>query len=578
MILPPAPDRGPSLMMIEGCFTAIAVALAFGLPRLGCRTFCRVERVFKALARRKALAVAIVGIAAFLLRLAILPWCSIPYPFIQDDFSFLLAADTFAHGHLTNPTPALWPHFETLLVSMKPTYQSAYFPAQGMLLAVGKLLTGHAWFGLLVVTALMCSALCWMLQAWLPSTWALLGGFTAVLRLALFSCWINTYSGAGSLTALAGALILGALPRFMKTVHLRYGLMMAIGIVILITSRPFEGLLLCLPVAAVLIHWAFFSPKRPGFSLLARRTAFPLLLIVAGSAWMGYYDYRVFGNPLTPPYKLYNAEYGMPPYFIWESLRPLPVYRHKLLQEYYSQIETNAFRRVHSIRNFLPQTIIKGGRVLYFYAGIVLLPPLIMLRRVLMDRRARFLVLCILVLIAGIAVEIFFIPYYVAPFTAAFYAIGLQCMRHLRLWKLGDHPVGRALVRYTVTLCVLLAGVRVFAAPLHIRLATGSGGEWAAEWYGPPASSGAARAAIQSRLFHLPGNQLVIVHYSPDHSPTDEWVYNRADIDHSKVIWARDMGPAENLDLIRYYKDRTAWLVQPDTAPPALTPYLGANK
>jgi hypothetical protein len=53
----------------------------------------------------------------------------------------------------------------------------------------------------------------------------------------------------------------------------------------------------------------------------------------------------------------------------------------------------------------------------------------------------------------------------------------------------------------------------------------------------------------------------------------DEWVYNAADIDSSKVIWAREMDAANNLDLIRYYKDRQVWLVQPDAQPPKVSPY-----
>ncbi|HTV06878.1 MAG TPA: hypothetical protein VME86_16030, partial [Acidobacteriaceae bacterium] len=214
----------------------------------------------------------------------------------------------------------------------------------------------------------------------------------------------------------------------------------------------------------------------------------------------------------------------------------------------------------------------RAGRVLYFYAGIALLPPLIMLRRVLLDRRVRFLVLCTLILIAGASMEIFFIPYYLGVFVAAFYILGLQAMRHLRLWRPGDRPVGLALVRFTVALCFLLAAVRVFAAPLHIKLAQNKGGEWAAEWYGP-GPWGAARARIESRLNQMPGGQLAIVHYSPGHDPTDEWVYNSADISASKVIWARDMGPADNIALIRYFKNRTAWLVLPDSKPATVTPY-----
>lgn len=78
---------------------------------------------------------------------------------------------------------------------------------------------------------------------------------------------------------------------------------------------------------------------------------------------------------------------------------------------------------------------------------------------------------------------------------------------------------------------------------------------------------------VEDSLEQKPGGQLVIVRYSAEHQPLDEWVYNAADIDRSKVIWARDMGAAENEELIRYYRDRTVWLVQPDANPVLVTPY-----
>jgi hypothetical protein len=68
----------------------------------------------------------------------------------------------------------------------------------------------------------------------------------------------------------------------------------------------------------------------------------------------------------------------------------------------------------------------------------------------------------------------------------------------------------------------------------------------------------------------------VIVRYSPNHQPSNEWVYNGANIDSSKVIWAREMDEAENLELIHYYKDRTVWLVQPDSKPASVSLYLSA--
>jgi len=558
--------------MIEGGLTAIAIAVAFCWPRLASGLFSRVERLSAQLARKKTLSVVVVGAAAFLLRLAILPLCPIPQPFIHDDFSFLLAADTFASGRLTNPTPAMWVHFETFHVTMKPTYMSMYFPAQGLILAAGKVFTGHAWFGLLCITALMCAAICWMLQAWLPPGWALLGGILAVLRLGLFSYWINTYAGAGSVAALGGALVLGALPRLMRTVSFRHGLLLAVGIILLATSRPYEGLLLCLPVAFVLGQW-ILRGKRPPATVLFRRAALPLLLIIAAAVWMGYYNYRVFGNPLTPPYKIDRATYAVAPYWVWQSPRPEPVYRHREIRDFYVHEELAEYQRHHSIPGFLSQTFFfKPLRILVFFAGIALIPPLIMLPRVMLDRRIRFLILVTAISTAGLAIEVFLFPHYFAPLTAALYAIGLQAMRHLRLCRPGDQPVGLALMRLTVALCFVMAAVRLCATPLHVNLGNWPGGSWAVSWYGP-GQFGAPRARVESELEHLPGQQLAIVRYTQDHSPLDEWVYNAADIDRSKVIWAREMDPADNLELIRYYKNRTVWLVQPDAKPVKVSPY-----
>ena len=569
------PDQSASLKFLEGGLTTIVIALAFLPPRIGSCFFSPVERAFGRLARRQGLSVAVVGTTAFLLRLAILPLFPIPHPFVPDDFSFLLASDTFASGRLTNPTPAMWQHFESIHITMQPTYMSMYFPAQGLVMAAGKVLAGNPWYGILFSTALMCAAICWMLQAWLPPTWALLGGMIAVLRLGLFSYWINTYTGAGEIAALGGALVLGAFPRFMKKIRLRDSLLMAIGIVLLATSRPYEGILLCLPVAFVLGRWIFSGSNRPSLALLLRHTALPLVLVLFAGAWMGYYDYRAFGSPLTPPYKIDRATYAMAPYFVWQSARPEPVYRHKVMRDFYYRNELIFFEKSQTLPSFILMSLGKLVIGVQFFAGIALLPPLIMLRRVLLDRRTRFLVLCLLILMAGMLIEIFLIPHYLAPFTAVFYALGLQAMRHLRMWRPGGQRVGIGLVRLIVTVCLVMAGSRMYAGPLHLRIPTKHDGDWLFTWSGP-GRFGAARANIESKLEQLPGSQLVIVRYSPHHNSFDEWVYNAADIDHSKVIWAREMDTADNCELMQYYKDRKVWLVQPDLKPTGVSPYPSA--
>jgi hypothetical protein len=572
MLASSAPVNALSLMLIEGSLTLIAVAIPFALPRLGDAWFSRIERAFGRLARSRGKAVAAVGLASLLLRLAILPFCPIPLPYVPDDFSFLLAANTFALGRLANPTPAMWIHFESIHITMLPTYMSMYFPAVGLVLAAGKVLFGNPWFGILIACALMCAAICWMLQAWLPPTWALLGGILAILRLALFSYWINTYSAGGALAALGGALVLGALPRLTRTPGRRYGLLLAIGIVLLATTRPYEGLLLCLPVAAFLGHWLCFGKNRPSVSVLMRMSAWPLAIFIAAGSWMAYYDARAFGSPTTLPYTVNRAAYAVAPYYVWQSPRPAPVYNHESLRSFYFQNELAEFNKIHKTSGLLPQTFVKVLRSFEFYAGLVLLPPLIMMRRIFLDRRIRFLVLCVLVLAAGMVIEIFLIPHYLAPFTSAFYAIGLQGMRHLHVWRPGGKPIGATIIRLEVTICLILACLRLFPGPLHLALPEWPASSWTDRWYGPD-HFGTERARVESEMEQFPGQQLLPVRYSSRHNPLNEWVYNAPDIDTSKVVWAREMDAAHNLELMHYYPDRKVWLVEPDMLPATVLPY-----
>jgi hypothetical protein len=428
----------------------------------------------------------------------------------------------------------------------------------------------------LISSALMCAALTWALQAWIPANWAMLGGFLAVLRLALFSYWTNSFFSAGPLCAMAGALVLGSLPRLKKTAKMRYGLLMAIGMAILELTRPYEGLLLCLPVTAALVHWVWKGKNRPGIAVLMRRAALPLAILAATSSWLGYYDLKVFGKVSTLPYTLDRTQYATAPYFVWQNERPTPYYRHARMGDFYQNHETGYFRAIHTLRGYLPATLSKLTFTAWFFTGFVLLAPLFMLPRVLIDRRMRILVVCLIVLIAGIMIEVFLQPHYLAPFLVVFYAIGMQAMRHLRVWKPENRPVGLAMVRLAVFSCVVLTGLRLFAQPLHLATSGTSAGNANMSWFGVE-HYGAERAQVERQLKSLPGAQLAFVRYRPGHNPAAEWVYNAADIDNSKVVWAWEMNAQDDLELMHYYKNRVAWLVEPDEMPARVTPYSGAQ-
>ena len=553
--------------VIELLGLLIVARIAFSAPLAGDRWLGAVERAFGKLARRRRLAVAVTGLAALAARAALLPVLPVRAPFITDEFSYLLAADTFASGRLANPPHPMWTHFESMHILQQPVYASMYHAAQGMILAAGKVAVGREWAGAWASVAVMCALVCWMLQGWLPPGWALLGGMLAVMRLGLFGYWINSYWG-GAAPAIGGLLVLGALPRIMRRPRIRDALLMACGAVVLANSRPYEGFLLCVPVCAVLAAWLLRKRGR-ALRVAAVRVALPALLVVAlGAAGTCYYYWRVTGNPFRMPYQVARDQYAPARIFLWERPIAAPVYRHAPMRDFYVGWELAQFMRAKTPAGLVRNSLEKARDFWMFFLGPALTFPLVFLPWIWKDRRARALLIIGGVFLIGLSLNTWFYPHYAAPAIGLIYFVVLQGMRHLRAWRRHGRPTGVLLARSIPLVCVAMTLARVCAQPLSFYMPP----DWPMTWYyARPGNT--QRTRILEQLEKQPGRQLAIVRYRPSHDFFEEWVYNRASIDAARVVWAREMDDASNRALIRYFHDRHAWLVEADAAPAKVSPY-----
>ena len=503
----------------------------------------RVEAAFCALARMRRTCAIGLFLAPIVMRFLLLPHHPAPVPDIYDEFSQLLMADTLLHGRLANPPHALHEFFETFFVLQQPTYSSMYPVGQGALLAFGRLISGIPWTGVLLATGGFCAACYWMLRGWVTPGWALVGGLLAVAEFGPLCQWTNSYWGGGSLAAAAGCVVFGALPRIREYARPRDCLLLGVGFGVHVLTRQFESVFLLLAIALLLRRRIW---PAGGYAALA---LIPVALVIL------LQNRAVTHSWFTLPEQLHRYQYGVP---ITLTVEPLPTPHVPLTHEQEMDLRAESLQHgagTDTIGAFLLRLEYRVRYYRFFF-----LPPLYLALVGFVGVMPRWWWVAATLGIFALGTNLF--PYlllhYLAGVAGLFVLMSVVGLRRLSEWRMGAE-----IAFVLVVLCgaefLGWYGLHLFERPQLYPLLR-------YETWDSINHEGQARKRVQvnDELAEIPGELLVFVRYSARHIYQEEWVWNGADIDGQRIVFARDLGRDEDQKLIRYYGNRKVLVLEPD--------------
>jgi hypothetical protein len=392
-------------------------------------------------------------------------------------------------------------------------------------------------------------------MAWMPARWALAGGLMMTAHPLILE-WSHDYWG-GEVALVGGALVLGAFRRLAGEPRARDAVFLGIGLDILANSRPYEGFVLAL-ILGVALAIRFIVKRNVPLRVILLRVVAPLAILSALIiCQVAYYNWRVTGNALMMPYAWHQKMYAMAPQFLFEKPDPGRTYRNADVQKlhldylhfFQSQLRSpGALARATFTKIF---TLAQA----YLWSFLMVVALLGLPWALARDRWLQFALLVGVFWTMTTLIGTWVFPHYAAPLAGLLFVLALPSMRILRAWHVGTWRVGRNLVRGLAMLCV----ISVFEVGVKFSM------EDTNAWY-------FKRQAMLETLKREPGKSLVIVKYSADHNPNREWIYNEADIPGAKVILAQEMGDRDR-ELLDYFADRKAWVVNADAENPEPEPY-----
>ena len=495
------------------------------------------------------LGIGAVAAVAFLVAWA-MAWGHRPTPFLHDEFSNLLVADTLRHGRLANPSPEIWQPFQSFHVLVRPSYASKYPLGPGALLALGSILGGSPVVGIWFGAALCAAAVTWAAAGCLPRRWALLAGLLLALHPNVHREWSLSFVN-GYLTAASGALVAGAALRLRRGQRLIDGLALGLGVSGLALTRPFEGLLFTGTAAVLLLVWWRGTPLVDQVKRAARICAVATWPVAATLALIAAHNLATTGKAMQLAYQAHEAKYAVAPLSIFQAEK-VPEMNQWLAEvpptfvKFHYGWSLESYRKRNHWAGWCGAVAERLYVVAHFWGWIFCLIAVAFLAR---ERKAfRLLAAAVAVaMLLGTFVPWYF-PHYFAPslvWLVILTAVGLYGL--IKRVATDRTSVRLCMGTLLVLQAVLMVGeiARTIARPYN----------WSDQ-----------RQWLVDDLTRAGGEHLILVRYHDRHNVHHEWVYNGADLETAPVLWARSWRRDLDDRLIAHHPQRQVWLLELDEA------------
>jgi hypothetical protein len=510
---------------------------------------------------------------------------------VHDEHTYLLQADTFARGRLTNRPPRHPEFFESPHILVDPSYQAKYPPAQGVFLAFGQRFLGHPIWGVWLSCGLFAGALYWMLSGWTNRLWAMLGTEFAVAVLGVTHYWATTYWG-GMVAACGGALVLGGTRWTLRQWSAGRGLLTGLGMVILANSRPYEGGVVFLACAPALAWWLLSGSGQQRRQKVICWCGPFLLVVAAGAVGMAVYNQAVTGSWKTLPYALHQKQYTTFGMLRWQPINQIPerrlTTRVRFLYEAdglmkpgtpggpqlgavalgssLRQAFLDLFRNFISPLNLVPRNEVRDSST----DGLSLLIVFVAMTAWFLCSTKRWgllhaawSILTLEVLAGGAAW--WNLCHYQAPIVCLCYFLAIDWVRRTALVLRRARLLRFIRVRQAILVLIVLIPTVLLESRFD-RLFPDLGASPANDVVGAPPLPSASRGLTRPQLLDFLARQkrpaLAIVSYDPGIPLCQEWVYNSADLESQRVVLAHDLGPKKLPLLVADFLGRDVWRVR----------------